>query len=98
RRHTRWPRDWSSDVCSSDLHSKHSRARSANVLNDLSRQSPDIGPPVATDLGFITHAAERDTDEFAAHGSSDRPAERSFPYTRRRSEERRVGKECRAWW
>src|SRR5439155_3202742 len=20
RRHTRWPRDWSSDVCSSDLH------------------------------------------------------------------------------
>src|SRR5690625_6068521 len=21
RRHTRWPRDWSSDVCSSDLHS-----------------------------------------------------------------------------
>src|SRR5439155_18833603 len=22
RRHTRWPRDWSSDVCSSDLHSQ----------------------------------------------------------------------------
>src|SRR5437870_13195100 len=22
RRHTRWPRDWSSDVCSSDLHKK----------------------------------------------------------------------------
>src|SRR5690625_5863720 len=24
RRHTRWPRDWSSDVCSSDLGSHHS--------------------------------------------------------------------------
>src|SRR5690625_7820187 len=23
RRHTRWPRDWSSDVCSSDLHPDH---------------------------------------------------------------------------
>src|SRR5207253_8051902 len=23
RRHTRWPRDWSSDVCSSDLGSRH---------------------------------------------------------------------------
>src|SRR5690625_7009902 len=23
RRHTRWPRDWSSDVCSSDLIGKH---------------------------------------------------------------------------
>src|SRR5207253_8034925 len=26
RRHTRWPRDWSSDVCSSDLH-QHARTR-----------------------------------------------------------------------
>src|SRR5690625_6561989 len=24
RRHTRWPRDWSSDVCSSDLTSRYS--------------------------------------------------------------------------
>src|SRR5690625_7994777 len=23
RRHTRWPRDWSSDVCSSDLEGEH---------------------------------------------------------------------------
>src|SRR5690625_6406970 len=27
RRHTRWPRDWSSDVCSSDLRSKPMHAR-----------------------------------------------------------------------
>src|SRR5439155_9277166 len=25
RRHTRWPRDWSSDVCSSDLDSNNNR-------------------------------------------------------------------------
>src|SRR5207247_11309349 len=41
------------------------RARSANVLNDLPRQSADIGPPMAPDLGFIAHAAEGDTNEFA---------------------------------
>src|SRR5207253_5316151 len=27
RRHTRWPRDWSSDVCSSDLHPARQQAR-----------------------------------------------------------------------
>src|SRR5690625_5950849 len=26
RRHTRWPRDWSSDVCSSDLSHRHEAA------------------------------------------------------------------------
>src|SRR5690625_7734263 len=25
RRHTSWPRDWSSDVCSSDLHNRRAR-------------------------------------------------------------------------
>src|SRR6266508_4981800 len=29
RRHTRWPRDWSSDVCSSDLSSEPSRREDA---------------------------------------------------------------------
>src|SRR5437870_11264798 len=32
RRHTRWPRDWSSDVCSSDLPS--SRCRSAQSSSE----------------------------------------------------------------
>src|SRR5437870_13658374 len=27
RRHTRWPRDWSSDVCSSDLKAREAAAR-----------------------------------------------------------------------
>src|SRR5690625_2017832 len=29
RRHTRWPRDWSSDVCSSDLYEAQVRPRSS---------------------------------------------------------------------
>src|SRR5207253_8186219 len=34
RRHTRWPRDWSSDVCSSDL---GARARTASGIPDKGR-------------------------------------------------------------
>src|SRR5207253_8019879 len=33
RRHTRWPRDWSSDVCSSDL--IHQESRLANCTGGL---------------------------------------------------------------
>src|SRR5207253_6278356 len=32
RRHTRWPRDWSSDVCSSDLHAAVQFARAEGLL------------------------------------------------------------------
>src|SRR5207253_8035255 len=32
RRHTRWPRDWSSDVCSSDLNEE--RERLAHAIRD----------------------------------------------------------------
>src|SRR5207253_5456238 len=49
RRHTRWPRDWSSDVCSSDLVSPH-----------LSRMRPLVLPgesvvevQITTDLAAI---------------------------------------------
>src|SRR5439155_15639098 len=61
RRHTRWPRDWSSDVCSSDL--------------------------VQPTGGFLRHAGR------AAGGHV--PTSRSARVTALRSEERRVGKECR---
>src|SRR5437870_10950798 len=45
RRHTRWPRDWSSDVCSSDLRRKkwrdvHSNAKVAFVVDDLASVQP----------------------------------------------------------
>src|SRR5439155_18030576 len=66
RRHTRWPRDWSSDMCSSDL------AAGA-------RQRPSASAAAA--------AADRDVGE-----ERDRLAVGGVDV---RSEERRVGKECR---
>src|SRR5690606_40826269 len=64
RRHTRFSRDWSSDVCSSDLH--HPKPR-----------RPDRGRERA----------------WRGHPLPHPPA-----HPRRRSEERRVGKECRSRW
>src|SRR5216684_7195245 len=66
RRHTRCSRDWSSDVCSSDLR------RGANKL--------------ASDVALAHRACAR------------RLARLTCDIRRRRSEERRVGKECRSRW
>src|SRR5690606_40041418 len=71
RRHTRFSRDWSSDVCSSDLHRGH---RGCRCADDEQR----IGILDALD-GRIEDVA--------------RPSQRRI-----RSEERRVGKECRSRW
>src|SRR5439155_15906263 len=68
RRHTRWPRDWSSDVCSSDL-PRSGREHAYASGQDLGR----------TGEGFYVRI----------HALFSR---------RSRSEERRVGKECRSWW
>src|SRR5690625_7745127 len=83
RRHTRWPRDWSSDVCSSDL--------KASELNNVSPAM--IMPPTNVkcmqdrwkDFGneFITANV---LNAVYAHLNDGR------------SEERRVGKECRCRW
>src|SRR5256885_5650945 len=83
RRHTRLQGDWSSDVCSSDLE----RSRHAQ------------GSAYATYVGSwrsrfrMLQGAEAITRfEDAAAGTT-----RSF-CSRCRSEERRVGKECRSRW
>src|SRR5690625_6692413 len=47
RRHTRWPRDWSSDVCSSDL---------AKVYGtDISRKALQVAEMNAEQLGSEVH-------------------------------------------
>src|SRR5699024_11992805 len=86
RRHTSSKRDWSSDVCSSDLQS-----------NPLGRSGlPAPGENAAIDQGLITAplpavtGAER--DRFAGRHVLVVGAGHS------RSEERRVGKEGRWWW
>src|SRR5690606_40912138 len=64
RRHTRFSRDWSSDVCSSDLFSRAARSTTAS----------------------------------RPRKSSSRTTAPACRRTSRRSEERRVGKECRSRW
>src|SRR5258707_2798278 len=66
RRHTRYWRDWSSDVCSSDLVDRHP------VQPGREGRLSAEGPNLAEQL------------------------QKSF--LRQRSEERRVGKECRSRW
>src|SRR3712207_8740534 len=78
RRHTRYWRDWSSDVCSSDL----SRLRlSGRCLLRLNRRG-----------------TQSSSDSDTAENLSD-PYQHSWPPKLLvRSEERRVGKECRSRW
>src|SRR3712207_8414413 len=86
RRHTRYWRDWSSDVCSSDLWCTSGTGWAKSVWNVI------LGP---WSLG---------TEIFFHEGGFD-PAERLDLIARygitvlcQRSEERRVGKECRSRW
>src|SRR5207253_6223696 len=73
RRHTRWPRDWSSDVCSSDLFRMSSLLRVQYPRDGIRKLRP-----LGTFLGQLPLAGGRE------------------PVIR--SEERRVGKECRSRW
>src|SRR5438067_4711643 len=84
RRHTRSKRDWSSDVCSSDL-SCSGNLRSSSLRTATASSTC---PPAArhSTACAMSHAARAGSDCM-------RRAEAS-----RRSEERRVGKECRSRW
>src|SRR5215510_11531733 len=64
RRHTRWPRDWSSDVCSSDLSSA-----SVDIGQQLTFE--DSGPSAAIALagGSVTH--DESSGAQAANGATD---------------------------
>src|SRR5690606_41162245 len=83
RRHTRFSRDWSSDVCSSDLFpcqdisvagaGKGLEGERSGLFFEIMRLAKEIKPKFL----FLENV----------------PA-----ITHRRSEERRVGKECRSRW
>src|SRR2546430_6313393 len=83
RRHTRFDCDWSSDVCSSDL-----EAVKVEKAQDLVRVVSDVGR-VQAKAG--TQAALDGLK--LAQGPRDMSR-----IARLRSEERRVGKECRSRW
>src|SRR5439155_19081517 len=93
RRHTRWPRDWSSDVCSSDL-----TPESLAGQSDLVRRIRDL----REELNWYYHRIELEQlrPEEQSHqrlGSLQEKAQLHEKELMRtlRSEERRVGKECR---
>src|SRR5690606_40687506 len=97
RRHTRFSRDWSSDVCSSDLF------YNLCVMNNI---KPIIGLniPVESEMGFYNNVLVYAKGEIgyknllslASQAKLKKVVSQSFL---RRSEERRVGKECRyRWW
>src|SRR3712207_8349040 len=85
RRHTRYWRDWSSDVCSSDL----DRLLGGCPLR-LGR-----GTTVAAPAGNV--AVLLMSSSFGRR-ARDRNSSLSPSGTFSRSEERRVGKECRSRW
>src|SRR5439155_9884819 len=101
RRHTRWPRDWSSDVCSSDLPPLHVTAASTcsrvdhlrfgSIARDLVALLA-LGfpsPPQQSCLGWPRTITRR----LIMQKASSHPVHSEI-----RSEERRVGKECRSRW
>src|SRR2546430_9966104 len=88
RRHTRFDCDWSSDVCSSDLEIESKLVKLRKVLSD----NNVFNDPKMKLLIFSEH---KDTlDYLAGDGKDGRPLGK----LRQRSEERRVGKECRSRW
>src|SRR5256885_8364237 len=85
RRHTRLQGDWSSDVCSSDLHSKMALGLFA-VLQTL---------PAMLMLPFTGVLIDREDRRRLVMWLD---AVRAIVILAVRSEERRVGKECRSRW
>src|SRR5438105_14081149 len=77
RRHTRSTRDWSSNVCSSDLAGRIRSARRDSHGTGREGRCPQRYPDAGRD-GTISRVVARRKDD--------------------RSEERRVGKECRSRW
>src|SRR5688572_32230290 len=85
RRHTRFDCDWSSDVCSSDLH------------------AGEHGTPAQRFYNLVCIAYGADAQLFAdlvqkGYLPKERAEGCAEEYQQVRSEERRVGKECRCGW
>src|SRR5256885_10933284 len=86
RRHTRLQGDWSSDVCSSDLNDEDLRAKAlANVEQN--------GIVFLDEIDKITNRSETIGADVSRQG-----VQRDLLPLVERSEERRVGKECRSRW
>src|SRR5204863_6372302 len=95
RRHTRSLRDWSSDVCSSDL--LLARLRHSTTGN-LRRHHPHPNPPPSRGRAFALLPIALPLDGGGLGGGVSPRRKPRHEVASGRSEERRVGKECRSWW
>src|SRR2546429_5947922 len=84
RRHTRCSRDWSSDVCSSDLPYQAAVRAARETVEVVAAFDPEV---VVADILTVAAALAAEMD--------GRPWGTLIPH---RSEERRVGKEGRSRW
>src|SRR2546429_6769096 len=82
RRHTRCSRDWSSDVCSSDL----VQIRDVSCLGRCER-----APAISINDQILTEVSAASAEQMARRALRGEEVDQ-------RSEERRVGKECRSRW
>src|SRR2546430_3948549 len=85
RRHTRFDCDWSSDVCSSDL-----TVYVIEPHRGYAEAAAILGKDYA---GFLVHDGAR-----CFYGFKQAFHQSCLEHLIRRSEERRVGKECRSRW
>src|SRR5439155_17597450 len=91
RRHTRWPRDWSSDVCSSDLQELEAAVVLCPQVSVMSEQPHGFEQQIVE----VHRVGEAQTRLIVVVHLREPPRLGVF---RLRSEERRVGKECRCRW
>src|SRR5260221_6233823 len=87
RRHTRSLCDWSSDVCSSDLLGSEISIPNVELMID------GISTMLSLDFA-LEESFDKYTHSFS-YGNANLPFNE---ITQNRSEERRVGKECRSRW
>src|SRR5690606_40704031 len=93
RRHTRFSRDWSSDVCSSDLGSYESLFSKRAIkyktmeLKNKALSEKDYQKLILEEYTFLKRPVIIINDAIFVGNSA-----------KTRSEERRVGKECRWGW
>src|SRR5690606_39806268 len=94
RRHTRFSRDWSSDVCSSDL--------TVEIPKIIEKLYPDLEPSEVMTVSEAVHASMGIQSTGGLFDEADLPADAEFMVppgvNETRSEERRVGRECRCRW
>src|SRR5690606_39597650 len=89
RRHTRFSRDWSSDVCSSDLYLPNDKG---GIVDDIITYKVND-----TEYLMVVNASniDKDFEWIASHNSMNAAFENLSDQYSLRSEERRVGKEGR---